>query len=415
MESRGASELCVSSNHDLTMSCSPTLIESTAQSLFHGHSCFEHIAASWSFVSAPSGLPNPTPPLTGACGSPIIDDRTAWVDFVAFVLDVSGSMALSSSALVQEVCGNGIDDDFDMATDEPECAASRMEILKDAAAMKLNLLVGADVRITIATFTDTASIPVPGTPLTASNKASIEMAIRGLVPLYTTGIGRGLKEAQDELNTIADSVKVAMLFTDGYNNVTPPDPITQVTAMASDEIAVDMVSVGGASTGWGLGRRRPLSHRIAGQQANWSMWLLVLTVVALLAGCTEQAGQQLLSIDQGVGDDAGLFDQGTRSDGDCNAGPLSVVDRVSFGLIPAGETPERAVAVADCALDRCGRFELQVSNTDAFDVAPSTFELCPSDFILLTVRALTSSPSTGMIVIVADDGVPVHSLVMEIR
>lgn len=249
-QGKASSEFCVPENHDLDRSCGPDNgpipHESQQSRLNQGKSCFETIAERFSFARIPQGLPQAASPPNFI--PPSFVDQRRLIEAIMLVLDRSGSMDLSTESDTSEACNNNKDDDNDGVVDEPDCTGTRLEYLKAAARLFVDMVVSTrhdKVKVGITSFASTASLDMPLRTLNNYNVGQFKSIINGLRAGGQTNAGDALNEAHKELLNQPDAIRMALLFSDGFWN-RGPDPVQIAKAMHSDGIHIDTIGTGPA-------------------------------------------------------------------------------------------------------------------------------------------------------------------------
>jgi hypothetical protein len=208
--------------------------EQTHQDLIHGESDWETINRLYPFLDIPAGLPDPDP---GSCSTvaPVFQETFDRLDQVMLVIDSSGSMGEAVSGSIQEVCGNGNDDDGDGTIDEATCSTSRIEYARAAGRAFLKLQEDFDIQVGIARFASGASTVKSLETLTPANRSVFEQALEDISTGGKTAIGEGIDEARAELlGEIEDGkTQTTLLLSDGLNNL-GVDPLTAAQAYKDD-------------------------------------------------------------------------------------------------------------------------------------------------------------------------------------
>lgn len=219
--------------------------EASSQEKAYGESCWEHLAARYPFLTAPTNLPTAAPP--AGFTAPTYTNNCTGADNVVLILDRSLSMAWNVNDDNGEVCGNGLDDDGDGSVDEDPCAQARIEFVRAAARSFLALASTGSVRAGIVSFNQTA-VPDSGFLDVSSNLATLNTHVDNLSPGGNTAIGAALNEAKTMFDgdPAAAASKAALVITDGVNTA-GPDPASSVPAYQSAGIRIFAISTGDAS------------------------------------------------------------------------------------------------------------------------------------------------------------------------
>lgn len=223
--------------------------ENSSQEKLHGESCWETLAAKYSFLTTPLAAPANLPVAAPPAGfvNPTFNNQCQGTENVVLVLDRSGSMAWNVNDDNGEVCGNGRDDDGDGTTDEAECAQSRMEFVQAAARSFLALASTGTFQAGIVSFNQTPN------PDSDFRDVSVELAtlngfVDGLAPGGNTAIGRALDRAKVMIDAGAGPAasKAALVITDGVNTE-GPNPADSIPAYVADGVRIFAISTGDAS------------------------------------------------------------------------------------------------------------------------------------------------------------------------
>ncbi|HKP37651.1 MAG TPA: carbohydrate-binding protein [Pyrinomonadaceae bacterium] len=216
--SYSVNEFCVDSNHDKIIGGDPTTENDTVQSKTHNNdSCWETMSkleTKWRLM-LPNGLPqNPQPSV-----QPVDFNTTCMSQNqrVVLVIDRSGSMS------VQE----------------------RLKFAKIGAFHFANLY-GAGDQLGIVSFSTSATVNFPLTPMDAAARTNAQAAVNSLSADGQTNIADGLLAALSQLNSggsCTDCQKTIILLSDGDSNVgIPPESLIQT--LQSSDVKVIAATIG---------------------------------------------------------------------------------------------------------------------------------------------------------------------------
>lgn len=238
--------------------------ETAHQSIWHAFdSDWQTIADNYPFITTPgAALPTANPSASCLLAPTYVDDVVG-VDQVLLIMDRSYSMVMSSRDGEAEVCDNGVDDDGDGATDEAQCAESRMNFVKGAARAFVDLQVAAGIDAGLLRFNHDNDVVRPIALLDSTNVDDFKIDIDNLTPGGNTGIGDALEASKTEFARVstAGRSQTAFLLTDGFNT-SGPDPEPKVQDLKDANIRVFTIPAGSAADVEGLGE---IAARTGGQ------------------------------------------------------------------------------------------------------------------------------------------------------
>ena len=219
--------------------------ETTQQTDLSNRSCWAHLVANFSFLSAPANLPDADEP--NGFVAPTITNNCAATDTVMLILDRSGSMAWSTKSDGGEVCGDGVDNDNDGTVDESDCGNTRMSFLQAAARAWLDLSSGKGVKAAIVSFNESAKLEAGFQDVTAATLGGLKGVVGALAPGGSTGIGNALLQTAFTFDAQTGATnKTAFLISDGQNN-TGADPDAAAQDLRNRGVRVFTITTGDAS------------------------------------------------------------------------------------------------------------------------------------------------------------------------
>ena len=274
-----ATELCDSDDHDLIQNqpsatrgyCEGVTgtkkdVKTTIQEFKHKKSCWETLTSHPTYAPLFNATTEPIQTAPGNFVPPTFIDTTqgqgaGFGDVLGILLDVSGSMGWSISNTVNELCGNGLDDDGDSQIDEVECAERRLDVMAAATRAWLDLVAKGSIRpyyATLYAFNQNVGEIHSGV-VTKSDVPGFLNAVEGLVngtspwgspvPSGGTAIGSAMTQAKVDIltrfndPTILAKSRGVLLFSDGHSN-TGADPFAVASTYVSSRIRLSPIGVG---------------------------------------------------------------------------------------------------------------------------------------------------------------------------
>ncbi|KAL3221392.1 hypothetical protein MRX96_005122 [Rhipicephalus microplus] len=143
---------------------------------------------------------------------------------------------------------------------------NRLIFLKEAATRYIQDIPDGSLRIAIITFSTTAVVRHPLSPVNASTKQSFLDVVNDLEHDHSTCIGCGLQQALQVLNTTDESPEgaIIVLMSDGQEN-RPPLIVGVLPGLLAAKVEVTTMAMGGISR---------LSDRRLGNHDYWKSVLL---------------------------------------------------------------------------------------------------------------------------------------------
>lgn len=195
--------------------------ELTEQSLLHrGASDWQTITTNLPFLALPSGgIATEAPAVCQAAPKFLTDVMGA--DQVVLVIDTSRSTGLRADGKPGEVCVNGIDDDVDGATDESDCADSRLEYERVAARAFIALAAGRNLEVGLVAMHTDAEVVSEVQEVAGGRRAVLGAVLGALSSEGDSAIGTALERAQSALQAVERVARsrAIVLMTDGARNV----------------------------------------------------------------------------------------------------------------------------------------------------------------------------------------------------